>query len=72
MAIDTVGKRQSAASSRGGFRGGYVRSSGGGTGDALEATSQEILAKQLEILAAIDDAVQEVSAVMINNSGEAY
>lgn len=52
MAIDTAGKRKSAASSRGGFRGGYVSaSSGGGTGDALEATSQLILTAVTSILA---------------------
>ena len=43
MAIDTLGKRKSAASSRGGFRGGYVMATAGGSGDALEATSQQIL-----------------------------
>jgi len=48
MAIDTAGKRKSAASSRGGFRGGYVSASG--SGDALEATSQSILAAVTSIL----------------------
>lgn len=45
-----------------------VQSSGGGGSGSGNAT----LAKQDEILAAIDTAVQEVSAVMIENSGEAY
>lgn len=57
MAIDTAGKRKSAASSRGGFRGGYVSASGG-SGDALEATSQQILTLLQAMPTTIDDALE--------------
>jgi len=55
MAIDSIGKRKSAASSRGGFRGGYVSS---GAGDALEATSQQILTLLNAMPTTIDDALE--------------
>lgn len=66
MAIDTESKIKSAASSRGGFRGGFIAIADSGD-TALEATSQEILAAVAampEILAIVTD--------MQKNSVEAF
>lgn len=55
MAIDSIGKRKSAASSRGGFRGGYVSAS---AGDALESTSQQLLTLLQAMPTTIDVALE--------------